>query len=84
MATAIVYVSRPLPPCNVQKGSWTSYTEQLHFYFEAQEITSSEIKHSVLLSARGTKTYEMLKNLVYPVPLKDKSYKDLVAAMDTH
>ena len=68
-----MYVSRPLLPFNVQKGSWTSYTEQLDLYFEAQEITSLEKKRSVLLSVCSTNTYETFKNLVHPASLKDKT-----------
>ena len=39
---------------------------------------------SMLLSVCGTEAYETLKNLVRPASLKDKSYGDLVAIMDTH
>ena len=55
----------------------------MDFYFEAQDITAPDKKHSMLLSACGTETYKTLKNLVRPASLKDKSYNDLVTIMDT-
>ena len=73
-----------LPTFNMEKESWSSYTERMDFYFEAHEIDSPEKKRSLLLSACGTEAYETLKNLVRPASLKDKSYTDLVAAMDAH
>ena len=67
---------------NMEKESWSSYMEQLGFYFKAHEVTSTDAKCFILLSACGNSTFKTLKNLVRPQQLKDKSFKELVAIMD--
>ena len=69
---------------DMEKESWSSYTERLEFYFDAHEVTSADKKRSILLSACDTSAFETLKNLVRPQQLKDKSFEELVAAMEKH
>ena len=63
---------------NMEKESWSSYTERLKFYFNGHKVTAADKKCSILLSVCGAITFKTLKNLVHPQKLTDKSFKDLV------
>ncbi len=58
MATA---VHGNLEPCDPK---WSSYTEQLKFYFIANDVTNAVKKQAILLCNCGLKTQKLLKTLV--------------------
>ncbi len=63
--------------------SVSSYVERVEFFFSANDVPAA--KHvPVLLSAIGEKTYDLLRNLLVPAALKDKSFKELVMALKSH
>ena len=56
----------------------------MEYYFLANEITSTEQRRAVLLSAMGAKAYKILRNLITPATPSDKSLKELVDVMKKH
>ena len=48
------------------REEWTSYTERLEQYFEANDIKTSEKKHAILLSVGGAATYSKLSAIWQP------------------
>ncbi len=50
------------------KEDWTSYTERLEHYFEANDVNSAEKQRAILLSGCGALTYQLidLRDLVAP------------------
>ena len=63
---------------------WIQYIERMEYYFLANEITSTEQRQAVLLSAMGAKAYKILRNLITPATPSDKSFKELVDVMKKH
>ena len=63
---------------------WTQYVERMEYYFLANEITSSDKKRALLISAMGAKSYKLLRNLITPAAPSDKSFKELVEALTKH
>ena len=64
--------------------SWTLYSERLGYYFTANDITNERKKKSILLSCSGAATYDLLKNLLQPTSLNDKSYDELVKVLSDY
>ena len=63
---------------------WTQYVERMEYYFLANEITSSDKKRALLISAMGAKSYKRLRNLITPAAPSDKSFRELVEALTKH
>ena len=63
---------------------WTVYTERLQNYFVANDISSEAKKRAVLLSACGSSTYRLIRNLVSPAQPDSKSFEDLVKLIREH
>ena len=64
--------------------NWTEWKERLDFYLEAEGITDNDKKRSVLLTVCGKETYSLVKNLVAPNNVKDKSFEQIVSLLDRH
>ena len=64
-------------------NSIASYLERMQLYFEANSV-EDERKVAVLLTVIGAKTYETLKSLLSSERPRDKSYDQLVAALQKH
>ena len=61
----------------------TAYVERTQLFLEANEI--AEAKHAaVLLSAIGAKAYALLRNLLAPVPPREKTFEELVETLKSH
>ena len=55
--------------------TWSSYCERLAFYFIANDLTGNEAKKkAILLSVCGGPTFDLMKNLLQPEKLADKTY----------
>ena len=61
----------------------SSYLKRLDAFFSANDV-KDEKKVPSFLSLIGGKTYAILKNLVAPTLLKDKTFDELVAALKGH
>ncbi len=59
---------------------WSSYAEQLKFYFIANDVTNAVKKRAILLCNCGPKTQKLLKTLV-PGDLEATPYAQLTAAL---
>ena len=60
-----------------------AYAEQLEFFFVANGVTDSKQKKAVLLTNLPTKTYQLAKDLVAPILLREDSlmYDRIVARL---
>ena len=59
---------------------WVQYVERMEYYFLANEITLSDKKWALLISAMGATSYKLLRNLITPTAPSDKSFTELVKA----
>ena len=65
---------------NLETESVFSYIARVEFFYSANEVPAA--KHVlVFLSAIDGKMYDLLRNLLAPASLKDKSFKELVTAL---
>ena len=55
---------------------WIQYVKPMEYYFLANEITSSNKKQALLISALEAKSYKLLRNLITPVMPSDKSFRN--------
>ena len=62
---------------------WTAYSERLEQYFFANDVTDAAKKRAILLSVCGASTYKLIRSLVVPYKLTDKSYADIVSLLQT-
>ena len=73
---------------NVYQGvateSWTLYAERLDFYLKGNAIEDDEQKHSLLCSSFDPAMFDLVKSLVQPTPLAEKTYKQLVETLKSH
>ena len=56
----------------------------MEYYFQANKITEGDTKRAILISAMGEKAYKLLRSLISPAKLNDKSFGQLVEAMRGH
>ena len=62
-----------------------SYTERLVQYFVANSISKEgNTRRAILLSSCGAPTYQLIRNLVAPNKLTDKSFTEIVALVHNH
>ena len=61
----------------------TVYLERVAQYFRANQIPT-ERRVAVLLSVIGSRTYSLLRSLLHPVVPGDKTYEQLVTALQEH
>lgn len=61
-----------------------SYIERMEFAFIANEITTAVRKRAILLSSCGEETYKLLRNLVAPDNLTDKTFDQLKTILNDH
>ena len=65
-------------------ASWAAYCERLHFYLEANNITSEERKRAVFLSVCGNATFQLARTLVAPNELKDTTLSRFETLISEH
>ena len=63
---------------------WTSYTERLEKYFEANDVVSAVKQRAILLSICGASTYQLIRDLVAPAKPISKSFAELVILVKDH
>ena len=56
--------------------SWAFYTERLEQLLLANSVTDNNKKHASLLAACGPEIYQLMRDLLSPVKLTDRSYAD--------
>ena len=66
------------------KDDWPLYKEQLEQYFVANKVADDDRKRAILLSACGSNTYEVIRNLVTLAKPADKSFKEICDLLREH
>ena len=66
------------------KEDWKCYTERLQLYFTANDVDDATKPRAILLSQCGSSTYQLIRNLLTPAKLTDKSFKDIIALVHNH
>ena len=67
-----------------KKEDWPQYTERLNHFLAANSITDEAKKRSIFLTVIGPATFKLLRSLLHPVKLEDKSYDELCATLTAH
>ena len=67
-----------------RKETWDSYSERMSFYFLANDINDDGKKKAIFLSACGSHTFDLLRNLLQPAKPAEKTYDELVEILKTH
>ncbi len=63
---------------------WTSYTERMQYYFEANDIASDDKQRSILLTVCGIPTLKLIKSLIVADRIKITPYKDIIKTVQTY
>ena len=63
---------------------FADYVERLNFYLEANSVEDEAKKRSVFLTVIGSSQFRLLKDLVVPAKLTDKTYSELCAILKAH
>ena len=63
---------------------WSSYTERLELYFEANGVDNSERKRAILLSVVLSETYKLIRGLLAPKTPRDTNFTDIVEVLNDH
>ena len=66
------------------KEDWSTYSERLKFYLEANDVEEPAKQRAVLLSVSGPETFRLLSSLIVPQNPKDKTFKELVDKLSDH
>ena len=66
------------------REDWTSYTERLEQYFEANDVVSAVKQRAILLSICGASTYQLIRDLVAPAKPISKSFAEIVKLVEDH
>ncbi len=77
MAVAVSGIVGKLEEFTPETDSIASYVKRAQLFFEANNV-ADEKKVAVFLSAIGSKTYALLRNLLAPTLLRAKTFHQLV------
>ena len=69
---------------DAESDEWPQYEEQMSCYFEANGITDESKMKAIFLSAVGSRTYKLLRNLTAPAKPRERSFTDLREALSNH
>ena len=81
MANSTIGLSDPF---NNENENWDSYAERFNHHLLANDIEDEKKMVSVFLTIIGSKTYELLRNLVAPGKPADLKYQELVEVLGKH
>ena len=65
-------------PFDLSKDDWTSYVLRLKYYFEANNVTESGKKKSILRAVCGPATFRRISSLLTPKRLESITFHDLL------
>jgi len=68
----------------VAKETWAQYTEHVTYFFQANGITHKRKQKAILLETIGPSACKLLCSLIALTKPDEKSYEELVAAMEKH
>jgi len=82
MATPEYLIGQP-GMFNPDRETWVQYSERMAYFFQANGVAEGR-KKAMLLSLMGPTAYKLLRSLIAPSKPDDKSYAELVSAMEKH
>lgn len=68
---------------SLHKDDWETFIEQLEMFFEAKDI-KEEKKKAQLLVHVDTEAFKLIKQLIAPGKINEKSYEEVVKCMNEH
>lgn len=71
-------------PLDSRTQTWEEYCDILQHFFVAKKIADVGQQKAILLSAVGSQTYGLMRNLVSPAKPGDKSFEELVKLLMDH
>ena len=69
---------------NPETEEWTQYATKLRYFFEANRVEDAEIKKVIFITVLGPTAFRQLRRLVSPDSVDDKTYKELVDALEAY
>ena len=63
---------------------WANHVERLEQYFEANGIYNVAKRQSTFLSFVGPSSYKLLRSILAPVKLSEKTFEELTEVLKTH
>lgn len=67
-----------------EEEDWEQYIARMKHYFSANDIDDANKQKAILLSACGASTYKLMCDLFAPAKPGDKSFDELVTAVQNH
>lgn len=68
---------------NPEVEDWTEYVERVHFYFVANDIANAQ-KRATFLAGIGPTTYKLLRSLIAPAKVEEKTLDQLTEVLQKH
>ena len=69
---------------DLEVKDWTEYTDRLSCYFTANGISENAKKHATLISCCGLATLHLMKSSVFPDPLTDFTFAQLMEKVQVY
>ncbi len=69
---------------NPDREDWIQYSERLEHYFVANQFENDSRKRAIFLMVIGPTAFRLLRSLVAPAKLQDKTLKELVDKLKEH
>ena len=67
-----------------KKEDFQLYVERLNHYFVANSITEEGKKRAIFCTVVGETTYKLLRSLIHPTKVEDKTYAELCDVLLKH
>ena len=75
---------RQLTSFQPEEETILAYLERTNIFFQANKITEDKRKVTVFLNAIGARTYTLLRDLLSPATLTEKTFTELCATLKAH
>ncbi|KAG8189319.1 hypothetical protein JTE90_021826 [Oedothorax gibbosus] len=63
--------------------TWSEYVERVNYFFDANDV-KDEKKASIFLTIVGPAVYKLLRSLVAPATVKEKTFTQIIDVLNTH
>ena len=83
LATRMATSVGKIDPFNLTNGEvWTHYIDHLEYYFLANGNTAADKKRAVLISVIRSDAYRILRSLILPSKISEKSFAQIMELKD--
>ena len=65
-------------------GDFIAYAERFRFYLQAKKIVNAELRRAEFCAKVGQRTFNLLRDLVAPASIHDKSFDELIGILSDH